>query len=115
MSDTAKTEFWRDLKPIERVFRDARCPRRSSGRGDRRRALLRAVHRDRRLAAVVDLAVPEPLGRRAVREGAGLVNRHYHPQQVSRTRSPASGATWSTTGSPPPATSSTSCRARATR
>ena len=30
----------------------------------------------------MDLADAEPLVRRPLRQGPGLVNRHYHPQQV---------------------------------
>ena len=70
--DTPQREFWRDLKPIEQVFR----PGRAAGglhqeRADRRRAVLRAVLRDGRLAAAVDLAEPEPVVRRAVRAQRG--------------------------------------------
>ena len=79
----AGTEFWRDLKPIENVFKPRRAARgRTSRRADRRRALLRPAVRDRRLPP----AVIQPSQNRwcdILRStGAGLVNRHYHPQQV---------------------------------
>ena len=71
MTETSNTEFWRDLKPIETVSGPTPSRGLHRERGDRRRALLRAAVGDRRLAAAVDLARPEPVGRHPALDGPG--------------------------------------------
>ena len=83
MTETAKTEFWRDLKPIERVFRTDAKPE---------AYIHDAPTEDERyyvpFTDTVSSRPPwiSPTQNRwcdvLMSRGAGLVNRHYHPQQV---------------------------------
>src|SRR3954454_25016914 len=96
----AGTEFWRDLKPIPNVFKPHALPD---------VYLSDAPTDDERYY----VPLSETVGSRPLliqpsqnrwcdilrSTGAGMVNRHYHHTRSSPTRSPASGATWSTTGS----------------
>src|SRR4051812_22885362 len=65
-------EFWRDLKPIEGVFKkDAAAEVYLPDGPDGRRALLRAAVRDGEHAAALDLAPEQPLVRHPLRERGG--------------------------------------------
>jgi 2,4'-dihydroxyacetophenone dioxygenase len=83
MPETAKTEFWRDLKPIERVFRSDAQPEVYTADA--------ATDDDRWYVPLTHTVGSRPLwispsqNRWAdilMAKGAGLVNRHYHPHQV---------------------------------
>src|SRR5262249_24777882 len=79
----ANSEFWRELKPIEQKFRPGALPE---------AYIANAPTEDERFYAPLSETVgTRPLwispsqNRRCdvlMRRGAGLVNRHYHPQQV---------------------------------
>ena len=112
----SETEFWRDLKPITSVFKaDARPEV----------YLTDAPTEDERYY----VPFTETVGSRPLwisptqnrwcdilyAKGPGLVNRHYHPQQVFAYTISGKWATWSTTGSRPRATSSTRRQGRRTR
>ncbi|HXV92927.1 MAG TPA: 2,4'-dihydroxyacetophenone dioxygenase family protein [Pseudonocardia sp.] len=81
--ETPKREFWRDLKPIERVFRPGALPE---------AYIADAPSDDERLYVPFSETVASrplfvsPSQNRwcdvLYARGAGLVNRHYHPQQV---------------------------------
>ena len=81
MPEAATTEFWKDLKPIQDVFKPDGSPRSSTGH-HRRPPLLRPAHRDR----VTRPLFISPSQNRwcdiLMATGPGLVNRHYHPHQV---------------------------------
>ena len=92
MASTAQegTEFWRDLKPIAKVFQtDAKPGGLPARRAHRRRALLRAVLRHGVVAAAVDLAGAEPLVRHPDGQGApGWSTATTTRTRSSPTRSP---------------------------
>ena len=83
MAEAAKTEFWRDLKPIEKVFQTHSLPEMYTPN---------IATDDRRYY----VPLSETVGTRPVwisisqnswcdvlmATGAGLVNRHYHPHEV---------------------------------
>ena len=83
MAETANSEFWRELKPIEQKFRPGALPE---------AYIANAPTDDERFYAPLS----ETVGTRPLWispsqnrwcdvlmcRGAGLVNRHYHPQQV---------------------------------
>jgi 2,4'-dihydroxyacetophenone dioxygenase len=84
MADTANTEFWRDLKPIEKVFQQDALPEvyipDASSTEDMRYYV-----------PLSETVSTRPLWISPQRnqwadilysESAGLVNRHYHPHQV---------------------------------
>ncbi len=83
MSDTAPTEFWRELKPIARVFQTHAMPEAyisGAATGD-----------DRYYAPLSETVGSRPLWISPAQNrwcdilratSAGLVNRHYHPHQV---------------------------------
>lgn len=83
MADTANQEFWRDLKPIPDAFKPGAAPEAyvpDAATGD-----------DRYYAPLSATVGTRPLWISATQNrwcdvlmarGAGLVNRHYHPQQV---------------------------------
>jgi 2,4'-dihydroxyacetophenone dioxygenase len=109
------TEFWREIKPIENVFRPGALPDLHVSDGP--------IDDDRYYIPLSETAGSRPLFISnsqnrwcdvLMARGAGLVNRHYHPHQVFAFTISGRWATWSTTGSPQPATSSTSPPARAT-
>ena len=83
MTQTTNTEFWRDLKPIEKVFQPDALPEAyiANAATDDERYYV-PLQRDRRLPAAVDLARPEQWCDILTVDGAGLVNRHYHPHEV---------------------------------
>jgi 2,4'-dihydroxyacetophenone dioxygenase len=83
MAETAHTEFWRDIKPITRVFQTHATPE----------AYVAGVPIDdeRYFAPLSETVGTRPLWISPTQNrwcdilrstGAGLVNRHYHPQQV---------------------------------
>ena len=113
----AGTEFWRELKPITNVFKSDALPE---------VYLPDAPTEDERYY----VPFTETVGTRPLwispsqNRWCDVLLRQRAPawstatttrSRSSPTRSPASGATWSTTGSRPPATSSTRRRARRTR
>ena len=83
MADAAQTEFWRDLKPIEKVFQKHSLPE----------MFMPDIATDDERYYV---PLSETVGTRPVwisvaqnswcdvlrSTGAGLVNRHYHPHEV---------------------------------
>ena len=83
MPEAAKTEFWRDLKPIENVFKPhalAEVYKHDVANGD-----------ERYFVPFTDTISSKPLWISPAQnkwadilmaKSAGLVNRHYHPHQV---------------------------------
>src|SRR5581483_4099819 len=83
MPQAASTEFWRDLKPIEKVFQSDALPEvytRDAPNGD-----------ERLFVPFTETVSSKPLwispGQNKwadilMAKRAGLVNRHYHPHQV---------------------------------
>jgi 2,4'-dihydroxyacetophenone dioxygenase len=78
-----KREFWRDLKPIEQVFRPGSLPEAYIANAP--------TDDDRYYVPFSDTVSSRPLWISPsqnrwcdvlMARGAGLVNRHYHPQQV---------------------------------
>jgi len=63
------SEFWREFKPVAQVFRPGAMPE---------AYIANAATEDERYYAPLS----ETVGTRPLCRGAGLVNRHYHPQQV---------------------------------
>jgi 2,4'-dihydroxyacetophenone dioxygenase len=94
MPDSATTEFWRDLKPIPNVFRPDAMPEAYIADA--------ATDDDRYYVPITETVASRPLWI-STRQNMwadilratepGLVNRHYHPQESSRSRSRASGGT----------------------
>ena len=84
MAEAAQTEFWRDLKPIEKVFQHALAAGDvHAEHRDRRRALLRAAQRDgRHRGRCGSRSRQNSWCDVLMATGAGLVNRHYHPHEV---------------------------------
>jgi 2,4'-dihydroxyacetophenone dioxygenase len=83
MTDTANAEFWRDLKPIENVFRE--------GAGEDVYIENAATEDDRWYVPFSETVSSRPLWISPSQnrwcdilysKGPGLVNRHYHPHQV---------------------------------
>jgi 2,4'-dihydroxyacetophenone dioxygenase len=83
MSDTAKTEFWRDLKPIERVFREDAKPEAYVADAP--------TEDERYYVPFTETVSSRPLWISPDQnrwcdvlyaKGPGVVNRHYHPHQV---------------------------------
>jgi 2,4'-dihydroxyacetophenone dioxygenase len=110
------TEFWRDLKPIEKVFRKDALPDVYTADAP--------TDDERYYVPLSETVGSRPLWISPTQnrwcdilyaKGAGMVNRHYHPQQVFAYTISGKWATWSTTGSPPRETSSTRRPARPTR
>jgi 2,4'-dihydroxyacetophenone dioxygenase len=83
MTDTTNTEFWRGIKPIEKVFKAEAAPE---------AYIQDAPTEDERYYVPLSETVSSrPLWISAAQnrwadilysKGAGLVNRHYHPHQV---------------------------------
>jgi 2,4'-dihydroxyacetophenone dioxygenase len=83
MPETPRTEFWRDLKPIEQVLRPLALPeiyQHAAASGD-----------ERYFVPFSETVSSKPLWISTQRnmwadilmaKSAGLVNRHYHPHQV---------------------------------
>ena len=83
MAETANSEFWRDLKPIEQKFRPGALPEAYIADAP--------TDDDRYYAPLSETVGTRPLFISPSQNrwcdvllcrGAGLVNRHYHPQQV---------------------------------
>jgi 2,4'-dihydroxyacetophenone dioxygenase len=83
MPETARTEFWRDLKPITRVFQTHAVPEAYVEDAP--------IDDDRYYVPLTETVGSRPLLIAPTQNrwcdilratGAGLVNRHYHPQQV---------------------------------
>ena len=108
MPEAAITEFWKELKPIQKVFQLDALPEvysHDAPGGD-----------DRLFVPFTETVSSKPLwispGQNKwcdilMAKSAGLVNRHYHPHEVFAYTIPASGATESTIGPRPPAILST--------
>jgi hypothetical protein len=113
MPEAALTEFWKDIKPIEKVFHADALPEIYAPN---------APGGDERLFVPFNETVfSKPLwispsqNRWAdvlMCKAVGLVNRHYYLMRFSRTQSRARGVISNTTGPPPPATSSMSIPAK---
>ncbi len=83
MPDEPQTEFWRDLKPIEKVFREDAQPEVYIPNAP--------IDDDRYYVPLSETVGSRPLWISPQQNmwadilrstGAGLVNRHYHPHQV---------------------------------
>lgn len=83
MTDTTGREFWRDLKPIEEVFRP--------GAGEDVYIADAPIDDERYYVPFTDTVSSRPLWISPAQnrwadilyaKGPGLVNRHYHPHQV---------------------------------
>jgi 2,4'-dihydroxyacetophenone dioxygenase len=83
MTDTAGTEFWRDIKPIATVFKPEAVPEAYVSNAP--------TDDERHYVPLTETVGTRPLSisptenrwRDILRStGAGLVDRHYHPQQV---------------------------------
>ena len=83
MAETANSEFWRELKPIEQKFRPGALPEAYIADAP--------TEDDRFYAPLSETVGTRPLWISVSQNrwcdvlmcrGAGLVNRHYHPQQV---------------------------------
>ena len=83
MAETANSEFWRELKPIEQKFRPGALPEAYIANAP--------TEDDRFYAPLSETVGTRPLWISPSQNrwcdvlmcrGAGLVNRHYHPQQV---------------------------------
>lgn len=83
MTEAAKTEFWRGMKPVPHVFRPDAVPEAYVANAP--------TDDDRYYAPLSETVGTRPLwispGQNRwcdvlMSRGAGLVNRHYHPQQV---------------------------------
>ncbi len=116
MAEASGGEFWREFKPVAQVFRPGAMPEAYIANA--------ATEDERYYAPLSETVGTRPLWISPSQNrwcdvlmcrGAGLVNRHYHPQQVFAYTISGSGATWSTTGSPPRATGSTRPPASPTR
>ena len=82
MPETPNAEFWRDIKPVQRVF-PPMPSRRSTSPMRRPRTSDTTCRSPRRCpASAVDLADRRTSGATSLAKSAGLVNRHYHPHQV---------------------------------
>jgi 2,4'-dihydroxyacetophenone dioxygenase len=83
MAQTAKTEFWRDLRPIEKVFQADALPEVYVTNA--------ATDDERYYVPFTETVASRPLWISPsqnkwcdilMAKGAGLVNRHYHPHEV---------------------------------
>jgi 2,4'-dihydroxyacetophenone dioxygenase len=83
MAETVNSEFWRELKPIEQKFRPGALPEAYIANAP--------TEDDRFYAPLSETVGTRPLWISVSQNrwcdvlmcrGAGLVNRHYHPQQV---------------------------------
>ena len=83
MADTAGTEFWRDIKPITTVFKPEAVPEAYISNAP--------TDDERYYVPLTETVGTRPLFISPTQNrwcdilrstGAGLVNRHYHPQQV---------------------------------
>jgi 2,4'-dihydroxyacetophenone dioxygenase len=83
MAEAASGEFWREFKPVAQVFRPGAMPEAYIANA--------AIDDDRYYAPLSETVGTRPLfispGQNRwcdvlLCRGAGLVNRHYHPQQV---------------------------------